>query len=1129
MQTIKPSIQHTEKEQNALSLSTLLDGIGVAIAIVSAYGEVHFSNKPFRALFEQAEGASSLKILTPQLWDDLEAVKQAFHHALYYDTWEGELTLAVPHETAIVHLSTVQFKGRKLLQLTLQTSNGQNTAIQRTQKSEKLPLEAITIYQSLPWAVALSNPKHPSHFIFVNTAFCELVGYSESDLCENAALIQQLYGSVTEYHLSQRLEESFRFQHKLLHDVPLQCANRSVVYCDVHSSFLELNGRRYLVSYFQEVTDRHTAIHRLAELDTEIALTQSLSDTGTWRWDLQTGKVEWSEGMYRLLNEDPTQRKPANKILFDKIAACDRDSVLASLEAKIDRRQELSLQFQLECGGQTFPVRLMGKVIGASETASGIFIGIIQDLRKEYAAKKALQRSETIRKRAAAIANVGYWEYDVASQHMRWSNEVFRICHHTPPSAKTFSREDYHNLIHPRDKKGVESTYQKAIAQQEGFALEYRIVLPNGRLAYLLERAVVQKEKEGSILLVGTVQDITHHKEVENALRYQEYLLHNVNDAIISTNIRMEIKSWNEAAAEIYGWKSEEVIGKKITDVLDLPQADGFTMENVLKKVMKEGFWKGNLHQKTKEGAAIIVQSSSRLLRDTNGFPLGIATVNRDITAFTQIEKQAQKSQMMLEMIFDSIPGWIFWEDPDLVIRGCNRHFTEAMGKQNASEIVGKRLEELIEDGFFVRNAIAASHSVMHDQKSQYHQIEPLRHPTGIAYWLDINRLPLYDQQGAVIGVMCTAEDITEKKEIEAKLKANQANLASVIENTDDLIWYVDQQHRFQAFNSAVSNKVREVLGHEIKTNDSFFSVLPPLYRKMFRDLHDEVMEGKKLSKEYCFGENSEHPQWYEFSGNPIFDGDAVSGACYIARDISVRKQQEAQLLAGTINKEKELSLAVVQGQEEERKRISMELHDGVCQTLTALQMQANYLDGVQASYAEEQLNPLVRIIQLADHAEKEVRRISSNLMPSVLTDFGLPEAVDHLCNLIFHNTKIHCEVDVMLHGKRFPNTVEVGIFRILQEILNNIYKHSGATHVSITLLDEGSRLFLSVKDNGKGFSQEEMNERRKHRNGLNNLTQRVSLLNGSLEIDSVPGNGCEISAYVPYPKAEEQPVQALF
>jgi signal transduction histidine kinase len=184
--------------------------------------------------------------------------------------------------------------------------------------------------------------------------------------------------------------------------------------------------------------------------------------------------------------------------------------------------------------------------------------------------------------------------------------------------------------------------------------------------------------------------------------------------------------------------------------------------------------------------------------------------------------------------------------------------------------------------------------------------------------------------------------------------------------------------------------------------------------------------------------------------------------------------------------------------------------------------MQVNYLK-MQEHLQSPEIE-LKQTAQLVDSAKQEVRRISYNLMPSVLNDFGLADAVQNLCSVMSQNTQIEIDTDIDLSSKRFAPQVEIGVFRIAQEVINNALKYSEADTIKVQLYEEDNQIYLEIADNGKGFDANEITRG----NGLANLSQRANLLNGTLTIDANVGLGCKVTAVIPYELAEVEMIDEV-
>ena len=736
-------------------------------------------------------------------------------------------------------------------------------------------------------------------------------------------------------------------------------------------------------------------------------------------------------------------------------------------------------------------------------------------------------------------AKIGSIDIDFGTNQMSWSEETFYIFE-IPLHSKIANANVFFERIHEEDAENVRKKIDHAIAERVAIDLVYRITTPEREIKYVRFCANPNHTIENStIKYIGVIQDVTEktkleielkrikeslehakrtnnsNKDLENKVAYQQILLQNISDALIYLDANWEITDWNEGASDIYGWDRDEVIGKQIEKVLFTNYLQGYTPEIVAKELLRNGKWKGNVKQRNRFGKEINIQAFYRVILNTEDEIIGFVMSNKNITELLQVQEQAHKWQTTLQLIFDNIPGWIILQDKNLNIMGCNKNFVSAMGERNQSELIGKSYNDLPVSPEFALQSYQSSLKVWQENHPLYHITEPLISKNGKTYWLDTTKVPLRDNNGELMGVLVATEDVTEKRAIEEQLKEKQANLISIIENTDDLIWYVDKDHSFKAFNTVIYEKIKNAFGIKIQYGKNAMEILPEDYQIQWRQIHEYVMKGNKLVVERSVNLQDGKQIWLEFSCNPVINDNEVTGACYIARDVTERKENEKLLMDKELQEEKIRSLAIIQGQEDERRRVAMELHDGVGQILTALQMQVNYLK-MQTNLPSPEVE-LKQIAQLVDNAKQEVRRISYNLMPSVLNDFGISDAVQNLCTVMSQNTNIEIDIDIDLNDKRFPPQIEVGVFRIAQEVINNALKYSEADLIKVLLYDEETQIRLEIADNGKGFDVNEINRG----NGLANLTQRANLLNGTLTIDAAVGEGCKVTATIPY-EAEE-------
>ena len=235
-----------------------------------------------------------------------------------------------------------------------------------------------------------------------------------------------------------------------------------------------------------------------------------------------------------------------------------------------------------------------------------------------------------------------------------------------------------------------------------------------------------------------------------------------------------------------------------------------------------------------------------------------------------------------------------------------------------------------------------------------------------------------------------------------------------------------------------------------------------------------------------------------------------------------------AKLYNDLLEHEKELELlsaARVQVQEEERRRIAREIHDGLGQLLTAIKFNLEILEDSLLTTPDEK-NRIDDMKKLLDDVMKEARELSYNLMPSVLEDFGLIPAVQLLCEQFSRQTGI--QVQFLPHGgdDRFGADLEISIYRIVQEALTNIQKHASATSVELQIIASANSVRMTVEDNGKGFAAQKIIRRQRDRNGIGlaSMRERTSLLGGTFTIESVLQHGTLLCVEIPIKKKESKP-----
>jgi two-component system, NarL family, sensor kinase len=268
--------------------------------------------------------------------------------------------------------------------------------------------------------------------------------------------------------------------------------------------------------------------------------------------------------------------------------------------------------------------------------------------------------------------------------------------------------------------------------------------------------------------------------------------------------------------------------------------------------------------------------------------------------------------------------------------------------------------------------------------------------------------------------------------------------------------------------------------------------------------------QNESLKKDVALEKKTRQRNAYIFSGSGIILVFIFIFAYYHQRTRKNRTIAEQKILQ--LEEEKKLLAArsIVNGQEEERKRIAKELHDGLGVLLSTAKMQ---FSAIKDKSPENK--PLIeKATKLLEQATGDVRRISHNMMPGLLTKFGFYEAVEDLFDQINDAKGPKAEIQIEGEPTRLPENIEIMLYRIVQEMVNNTLKHADAHKVSLTMKVLQDQLNIQFSDDGKGFDVPEKLESKTI--GLTSILSRVKFLNGTANVESKPGEGCTYFIQIP-------------
>ncbi|HSI89932.1 MAG TPA: PAS domain S-box protein [Adhaeribacter sp.] len=470
-----------------------------------------------------------------------------------------------------------------------------------------------------------------------------------------------------------------------------------------------------------------------------------------------------------------------------------------------------------------------------------------------------------------------------------------------------------------------------------------------------------------------------------------------------------------------------------------------------------------------------------------NGEASQVLSLQQNITGMKKAEKELRLKNQIVNGLLDNLPVVVSIIAPDGTFLASTGSGLKSIGlSYNGQELVGQ-------NAFITFPAIKP-----YVEKAFKGIVTNLVIPVNLNGNLrHFKNYYFFDQ--AINAVTAFSIDITERIEAERKLKAEQDFSQNLLDSSVDGILAFDVEMRFTAWNKVMEENTG--LAKESILGKKMFTLFPAFENSGAGRVIKRVLKGKRitlLDQDFTLeGSN------FEAHLTPLKDenGQVVGGMC-ILQNVTDRKKQEEESTRVKLDQQKAVLNAILGTQEEERKRIAEALHNGVGQLLyaTKLNLQRHGLDSDGAVKMQK---------ELLDEAIREIRTISFELLPGILRDFGLETAIQELLKRISPSGLV---IDLHTSGlKRQPEIIEIAAYRIIQELLNNIIKHSKATKANVELICQDQMLEIMAKDNGIGFDPES-NFIRTRGIGLTGILNRVKLLDGKMELETEPGKGTTVS-----------------
>lgn len=659
-------------------------------------------------------------------------------------------------------------------------------------------------------------------------------------------------------------------------------------------------------------------------------------------------------------------------------------------------------------------------------------------------------------------------------------------------------------------------TFTVAADQAEVIARPITLVLLSIIAHHLLSLRRAQID-----LLDQAREEIEQRLKAEEALRNSEARLRAVvdtaADGIITIDEQGIIRSFNAAAERIFGYAGEEVIGHNVNLLMPSPYREEH--DEYIANYLRTG-----VNRIIGFGREVV-----GLRKDGTTFPLDLAVsemqlgpqkmftgIVRDITERQRTETMLRETNEALQALIQASPLAIMTLDLAGNVQLWNKAAERTFG-WTEEEVIGKALPIVPESH---RHAFQALRERIMRGEAIFGEETCRQRKDGSLIDVSIWSAPLRDINGQVRGNMTIIADISERKQVEESLRKINQELQALVQASPLAILTLDSEGKVTSWNTAAERMfgwaASEVIGHPLP-------FVPEQSREESWTLFERVLQGEEFhGVEVVRQRRDGSPVHISVHTGLLYDSEnRANGIVSIISDISERKKVEVER-ERLLRQLDQLAHQLVNIQEEERRHVAYDLHDGLVQIIVAADMHYEaFLARLEIDDPETR-KQLERMSQRLKEAIREARRILAELRPSTLDDFGLTEAVRLYLQQLGEQEGWQWDLDADLAAWQPEQAVQTALYRIIQEALTNARKHARTDRVQVSLKLQDSFIQAEVRDWGEGFDVDEAIARAAvgHSLGLIGMAERAQLLNGNVEIVSEPGEGTVVKARIPAQQA---------
>ena len=879
-----------------------------------------------------------------------------------------------------------------------------------------------------------------------------------------------------------------------------------VIYCEWYFSVLKnRNGEVGIMALVHDITERRKT--ELALQETESKFRSLVEESLVGVYIIQKGKFTYVNPRFAEIVGYSVEEIVDKVQVLDLVCDHDKEKVENNLKTRMfGIRKSMHYMFDaMHKSGKILNVEVYGTFL--LYKGEGAVIGTLIDVTERNKYLRMLEASEfetkLLNERFQLVGKAtqdAIWDWDIKSNRILGNDSFMEMFGFNKEAPVKF--EDFIRNVHPEDAETIKANLDYALENHSSFVKEeFRFKSADNTYRIFNDRAYILYDEAGAAYrMLGAMQDVTIQRSAQKQLLIEKQL----SDSIINSlpgvfyvfSKEGKMLRWNKNLEDLSATPSAEI--ENINPVDFFPESEREFVEGKIREVFVEGETTLEARLQPKGGDDLHFYFTGMLI-NYEGEPC-VMGVGIDITEKVKGQEKLQESEEKFRSLIEQASDGIFISDSSgrfimvntsaSLMSGYSR---EELLKMKVSDILFREDQSPIRiDEEELRTGNAIIETLMKHKEGHFVYVESSgKHLSG-------NRF------------QSIIRDITGRKKAEEEVRISEYKYRLLFEQNPMPMWMISlPEKNFLAVNDAAI---------------AFYGYSRDEFQRMnIRDIRPGIgQNGNTVLSTYKSGisnsgiwehrkKNGEVVKVNVMAHDIIYQGRHAK--LELANDMTEKIIAEEKLKYSHAQL-RQLATHLQSIRESERTHMAREIHDELGQQLTGLKMDISWINKKISDEEPVLKQKINETLELVDDTVKTVRRLATQLRPSILDDLGLGAAMEWQSEEFQKRSGIETHFTSNASGVVVPDEIATGIFRIFQESLTNVMRHSKATKVGANLSYNDGSLILQIVDNGVGYNENEIS--RKNTLGLLGMKERTLMMEGTFEISSRPGKGTSVIIVVP-------------